>query len=385
MLGMKKRVAVVAAAVAVTLALAACSSGTGSSGGSGSSAKSPYLIGGALSSSGTAAFIGQDALAGANIAVKEINAAGGVKGHPLKAVWLDDQASPAVGVTDFNKLVSQGVKFQLAQVTPVISAIKPLAARNQVLLMNHAGTDPSFADASNYIITNIATANQEAKTLIDYIAKNTKVRTLGVLLQSSATGDAILAALHAATAGTRIKIVATQRYDQSATVFSSQLVALKSAHPDAMYADFFSPQTTVDVLQQAKSMGFSVPVFSDTFFEDASLPGLAGSLINGVTYSDVGFNPNQNAVAKNFQKEWTAAGNKGVPPIYAATAYDAVKLIAYAIGKVGYNPDKARAAITSVTGFKGATGSLSFSTNGQVSMAVQIKKVVNGKFTVVKQ
>src|ERR1700744_3290493 len=224
MLGTKKRIAVVAAAVAVTLALAACSRGPGrSSGGSPPSDKSPYLIGGALSSSGTAAFIGQDALAGANIAIKEINDAGGVKGHPLKAVWLDDQASPAVGVTDYNKLVSQGVKFQLTQVTPVISAIKPLAARDKVLLMNHAGTDPSFADANNYIITNIATANQEAKTLVDYIVKKTKVRTLGVLLQSSATGDAILAALQAAAAGTRVKIVNTQRYDQSATTFSSQL------------------------------------------------------------------------------------------------------------------------------------------------------------------
>jgi branched-chain amino acid transport system substrate-binding protein len=385
MLSVRKRVAVVAVAMASTLALAACSSGTGGGSASASSDKSSYLIGGALSSSGTAAFIGQDALGGANIAIKEINDAGGVKGHPLKAVWLDDQASPSVGVTDFNKLNSEGVKFQLAQVTPVISATKPLAARDKVLLINHAGTDPSFADADNYIITNIATANQEAKTLIAYIVKNTKVRTLGVLLQSSATGDAILAALNAATAGTRVKIVATQRYDQSATTFSSQLVALKSAHPDAMYADFFSPQTTVNVLQQAKSMGFSVPVFSDTFFEDASLPSLAGDLINGVTYSDVGFNPNQNAAAKKFQKEWTAAGNKGVPPIYAATAYDAVKLIAYAIGKVGYDPDKARAAITSLTNFEGATGSLSFSANGQVSMAVQIKKVVDDKFTEVKQ
>jgi branched-chain amino acid transport system substrate-binding protein len=345
---------------------------------------SPYNIGFILASSGEAAFVGQETTQGAQLAINDINKAGGVNGHPLKGTFLDSQLSATVAATDLNKLQSDGVKFLVTQASPVVDALKPLVAEDKILTMNQAATDPSIADAQGYMFTNIANADQEAQALATYMTTTDHIKSVGFLVDDTSIGASAQSALTQQLTKEGVAIRGKQTYEQGATDYRSQLVALQSAHPAAIFMDDTGPSATVAILQQAKALGIHVPFFSNTFFESSTLPSLGGSIINGVTYSYVGFNPTQNSVSEQVQKEWNASGQTGAVPIYAATGYDAVKLEAYAMSKNGYNPTASIKTLSSLKNFQGATGALTFNRQGQVSMPVEIKKVVNEKFVIVK-
>jgi ABC-type branched-subunit amino acid transport system substrate-binding protein len=90
-------------------------------------------------------------------------------------------------------------------------------------------------------------------------------------------------------------------------------------------------------------------------------------------------------VSSHLQTQYARAGDKGVAPIYTATAFDAVGVMAAAMKKVGYNAVAAREQIVKLKGYVGATGSLQFNSAGQVSMPVQIDQVQNDKFVTIQK
>jgi branched-chain amino acid transport system substrate-binding protein len=144
-------------------------------------------------------------------------------------------------------------------------------------------------------------------------------------------------------------------------------------------------QGAANILRQASDLGLKVKFYANTFFEDPSLPGLAGSLANGVVYSHVAFNPTRNAFAKSLQTAWRKSGQTGVVPIYTATAYDAVRLLADALKHVGsYDATKVRDYLLKERDFVGATGGITFTKHGQARMAVQLRTVSNGQFVTIK-
>lgn len=347
--------------------------------------KSPYVIGAIFVLSGPAAFVGQEAEEGMQIAIKDINAKGGINGHPLKAVYLDCGLVATTAVTDLAKLKSEGVKFLVTQASPIVAALKPLVYQDKILTINQAATDPTIADAGEYMFTNIATANTEAKSLVGYIKAKTNVKSIGFLVDSTSIGESAQAGMEKYMKKAGIAVAGTQTYAEGTTDFSSQLVALKAANPDAIFMDDTGPSVTVNILQEAKSLGITVPFFSNTFFNAPTLPSMAGSLINGVTFDEVGFNPHLNAVASRLQTQYHKAGYKGVAPIYTATAFDAVGIMANAMKEVGYNSVAAREKIVTLKNYVGATGLLQFNKAGQVSMPVEIDQVRNDQYVTIEK
>jgi branched-chain amino acid transport system substrate-binding protein len=346
--------------------------------------KSPYKIGAILTFSGPAAFVGEDAIAGMKIAIKNINAAGGIKGHPLQAVYLDDALSATTAVTDLAKIKSEGIKFLVTQASPVVDALKPLVAKDKILTINQAATDPTIANAGAYMFTNIATALTEAQSLVGYM-KTQNVKSVGFLVDSTSIGESAQSSMESYMKKDGIAVNGEETYAQNTTDFSAQLVALQQANPDAIFMDDTGPSTTVDILQQAQALGIKTPFYSNTFFEAPTLPSLAGPLINGVVFDEVGFTPTLNKQSSRLQTEYHAAGNAGVAPIYTATAYDAVYLMAAAMDKAGYSSVAAREALVKLKGFVGATGNLTFNSAGQVSMQVEINKVENDQFVTIQK
>lgn len=373
-----------AAAGVASLVLASC----GSTSGSGSSSSAPgaaggstYPIGFLLTSSGQAAYVGQQAQAGAQIAIDEINAAGGIGGKKISGDFEDTQLTPTLAVSELNKMISVSkTQLFIAQATPVLLAVKPIAKTDKVVIINHAGIDPTIADGPNYMFTSIATADQEGPPLANYIVKTGGDKTIATLTDDSSIGKAAAAAMTSAMQAAGGSVVDEQSFVKgSATDFRAQLIKIKQKNPQGLFIAPNGGQGAANILSQAKETGFTGHIYSNTFFQDPTLPTLAGSNANGVVYSYVGFDPSRDAAAKALQTAW----NKkiaGAVPIYAATSYDAVKLYAAAIGKVGYDATKVRDYILSEKDFQGATGSLVFNAKGQASMPIELNTVKNGAF-----
>jgi branched-chain amino acid transport system substrate-binding protein len=278
-----------------------------------------------------------------------------------------------------------GEKLFVVQATPVVNAVKPLAAQFHVVMINHAAVDPSIANGQNYMFTTIATAAQEAPPLARYMTQVAKVSKMATLTDSSAIGKAATATMSAAFKVYGGKVVDTEKFPTGSTDFKAQLIKIQQSGADAVFMAPNGAQGAANILKQARDLGLNVKFYADTFFEDPALPGLAGSLANGVVYSHVAFNPTRNAFAKSLQAAWAKSGETGVVPIYTATSYDAVLLLADALKHVGsYDATKVRDYLLKEKNFVGATGGITFTKQGQARMAVELKTVSGGKFVKIK-
>jgi branched-chain amino acid transport system substrate-binding protein len=270
----------------------------------------------------------------------------------------------------------------IAEGSSQINAQKPLAARNKIVLVNPAGSDPTIADPSQYTISNIPSSAQEMAALAKYMVDSGSVRKLAILVDSEAIGRRYADRLKSAIkdSNSSIEVVGTETFDQTTTTnFRAQLLRLAAKSPEAIFTNAIGQQAAA-VLNQAKTVdGLSkVQWFENTTFLQSI--GQIGAVANGVVCTNITFNAAASARATSFATAYKAKFNAD-PLLYSATAYDAVYLIAKAIGEVGYDGEKMLKSLTGVTGFDGAMGTLSIGADGQAAIPIAIMKVAAGKPT----
>lgn len=342
----------------------------------------PYRIGLLPTISGASALNGQRMQWGAELAAEEINAAGGVNGHPIELKLEDTQLNPTTAVGLMNKLISiDHVQAFIGQASPVMLALSPVAAENKVVLINHSAVNPLIANAENYTFTNIADAASESQAIVPYVVDQLKLMTAATLTGADDIGRGAADAFKAAYEAKGGTIVAAELFDQQASQdLRPQLLKLRDAHPAAVYST-----NAPNAIKQAEQIGFKTQWLSNVFFESPENLALAGDLANGTVYTFVRFDPDSGAPAKAFLDAYEAkyGGQAGVDPtphIYAATAYDAVKMYAEAFAAVGYDGTAVRDYIRNLKDWEGATGTLNYKPNGAVIMPVALKTVENGAF-----
>jgi branched-chain amino acid transport system substrate-binding protein len=113
-------------------------------------------IGAILPLTGEAAEYGEDAKLGIDLAVEEINAAGGINGKMIQVVYEDSQATPSQGVAAIQKLITVDKVPVIigAMASSVTLAIAPIAEENKVVLLSPASTAPQITEAGDYIFRN---------------------------------------------------------------------------------------------------------------------------------------------------------------------------------------------------------------------------------------
>lgn len=351
-----------------------------------------YKIGLLPTISGAAFLNGKRMLWGAQLARDEINAAGGVNGHPIELLVEDSQLNPTIAVSVMNKMIDvEQAKFFVIMASNVINAVKPLAAENKVVMINHAAVNPTIADAANYVFTNIPDAASEAASITDYAVNNLSIKTAATLTSTDDIGRGAAGAFKSAFEAKGGKIVDAEEYDpNNASDVRPQLLKIRDARPDAIYT---IGAAAANALKEGNSVGIKTQWLSDVFFESADTLTLAGPLAEGAYYSFFEFDPANNSRAKAFydayQQKYQGPDKDPdqdpTPHIYAVTAYDAVYMYAEALKHVGYDGTKVRDYLVSLKDWQGAAGLTSFSSNGAIIVPVGIKTVKNGQFVYVQK
>lgn len=375
------RLGTLAVAGLLAVSVAACgdsedSGGTASGGGGGD-----IPIGFLLTTTGATAVVGQSAEIGARAAIDAINAAGGVDGRKLKGEFEDTQLQPTLAVSQLNQLIHvQNIKAVVAQGSTIINAIKPIAKQQKVILINHVAVDPTIADGPNFTFTTTSTAEQEAAPLTKYMREEIGAQTVATLADDSAIGQSAAKAVKDAFTAAGGQDVGDEKYPVDSTDFRTQLVKIKSNAPDALFMAPIGPQQASNILRQADQLGLDIPIFANNYFENPDLPKLAGPTADGVVYSHAAGLADGSPKGDALQKAWTDAGKEGEPTAQAATAYDAVYLLADAFGEVGDDTSKVRDFLLTGHEFTGALGGLKFDENGQAHVAMDLREVKDGEF-----
>jgi branched-chain amino acid transport system substrate-binding protein len=339
-----------------------------------------YKIGAILPLSGSGANYGKWEKQGVDLAVEEINQAGGINGKKVEIIFEDSKSLPKDGVSAMNKLATVNkVPVVIAGISSVVLACAPVADQYKVVLLNSGGVSPKIRGAGKYVFSNIGDGAVEVKIMAEYAYNYLKFKKLAVLFINAAAGtdSRDIFIKHFKSLGG--EIVAVEGHDQGATDFRAQLTKLRDSKPDAIYLASFTKESAL-ILKQASEMRIKAQWLSYAPFQGQDILTIAGKAAEGVIYTSPAFDPNStDEKMREFQNKYEASYSVK-SELYAATFYDGIKLIAEAIKKGGYSSEGIRKSLMDIKDYPGVSGATTFDADRAVSKPVILKTIKNGQF-----
>jgi branched-chain amino acid transport system substrate-binding protein len=342
-------------------------------------AADPIKIGMVAPLTGPGAESGRYQTQGAKLAADEINKAGGVLGRQLELVIEDDQTTNPGIVLAFSKLAGNAefVAFLGSVRSTQVHAMAPdvLKLGKPVLI---GGTDPALTHMGNpWFIRFRPNDIYSARVIADYGAKVLDKRKWAIVHSTDAFGTNGMKYLVESLKGMGIEPVLIQGYPNNSQDFTPVALAVKQSGADVMgtYMPFETDQGIF--AKQLRQLGVSITwVGSPTTVTNTAMR-LAGPALFG-SYAVADFNKDSSVAAKAFSAKYEAA-YKSAPDNFASWTYDAVHVLARALGEANsLEPEKLRQALLAVKGYVGAEGTYTFDKNGDGLHGYNIVKNNNG-------
>jgi len=371
-----KRITRICAALAVAFAMAPAV------------AQQPIKIVGLVELSGTGATSGTNFDNGVKLAVKEINAAGGILGRKIDYTTSDTQSQPNVAKGLAQKAVDQNAYVVMG---PVFSGsiIVSMAETKRAEIPNFTGGEASSItqQGNPYIFRTSFTQAAAMPKVARYMKDGLKAKTAAVMWVNNDFGkggrDAITKDLEAQG----IKVVADISTDPGQVDFSGAVLKAKQSNADALFI-YTNEEESARALRELRKQGYDKPVVGETTLTSQKVIELAGDAANGAV-AHVGLSadaplPTIKAFDEKFQKEYKYKsdhnGLKGYSAMYV------VKAVTEKIGKFDSKAFAAamKGAKLSAKDYPGILMDVSFDQNGDLDRVSFLSKVVNGKQVIVE-
>jgi branched-chain amino acid transport system substrate-binding protein len=287
-------------------------------------------VGGMFPLTGPSAQIGTLQEEGAQMAIDQINAAGGVHGWKLKLDAVDHKGTAQGGALAMNQLVNlDHVPYVISGFASVLLAAQPIAAQNHVILVNTGGAGSQLVNKP--WLYNIAPNPGLLDPDLASYARNTmRVSKVAMLYSDDAYGHDNAAAFKAAWQKLGGTIVADQTFQLGDSNFTDQLTKIKAVHPDAIFAVSVGDATGLAV-KQARGLGITVP-FLEPLGNAVVTHQVAGNLANGVICANPDVNlKTTDPGARTFIDSFRAKYHINVDAS-EGDAYNGMRLVAQLIG-----------------------------------------------------
>jgi branched-chain amino acid transport system substrate-binding protein len=340
----------------------------------------PITIGVVLPLTGAAAHWGIPPRDGAELAVEQINAAGGVGGRALKVVVEDDRCQPADGAAAFDKIMASANPPAIlgAVCSGVTLAMAPLAEARKTALISPASTSPKVTNAGDFVFRVIPSADLRGRIFAEYLYQQRGLRRIAVLYIDNEGGIGGSNAFKAEFTQLGGAIVFEEKYPQGATDLRAQLTKIKATDADGIMVGSYPPDTIV-VLRQARELGLRQPLFVQTeAVQNPEVLRELGDAANGVHYILAAAATGE--APERFARAYEAKFGKK-PELFAAEGYDVIRLIADAIAANAGKPvsgSDIRDFLYRVRDYAGASGPITFDRYGDVTKPYAIRTIEAG-------
>ena len=342
---------------------AACDSIGGIGGGD-----EPYRIGVMESVTGPGETYGNVAVQAKQLAVDEINAAGGINGRMIELIVEDEKCNAQDAITAYRKLTDvDGVKIILGtSCSGAMLGAAPLAEGEGVVMFSGLATNPDIANAGDYIFR---TAMSDAQVGIDTgnVLWADGVRTLATITEATDYAEGVRRTSVEQFEKRGGQLVGEERYASDVTDFRSQITKLLNANPDGLHVAAQSEFSGGTIVKQARELGYEGPIYSDIVPIGTTALEIAGDAANGMKAITADLDPaNSKAqeVITNFREKYDYV----TLPWYLGSAYDDVYITAECLKQTedDQDADGFRDCMYDVT-WSGAIGNnYSFDENGEV-------------------
>ncbi|MEN6313736.1 MAG: ABC transporter substrate-binding protein [Clostridiaceae bacterium] len=374
---MKKVVNVVLMAVMVLSVLSGC-------GGAASNANE-IKIGINYELSGGVATYGQSSVEGIELAIEQINAAGGINGKKIEAVKYDNKSEAAEATTLATKLMTKDKVIAVLgpATTGRFKATIPVAAKYKVPVASGSATgDDVTVDASGvkeYAFRICFSDSYQGEVMATYALKNLSKKKAVIIMDSSSDYAKGLAASFKTTfeAGGGA-IVAQEAYLKGDTDFNAVITSIKNKDIDTIFIPGYYEEVGL-IIKQARTQGITVPILGADGFDSPELINLAGAkALNDVYFSNHYSSLDKDPAVAQFIKDFKAKYNKE-PDAFNALGYDLVKFLADGIGRAEkLNGESVKDALEATKDFVGVTGSFSIDQNHNAVKAIVVIGLKDG-------
>ena len=242
-----------------------------------------YTIGVMESVTGPGESYGTVMVQAKQMAVDEINAAGGVDGKPLRLIVEDSKCGGDGAITAYNKLTDvDGVKIILGtSCSGAMLGAAPLAEADGVVMLSASATNPDIAEAGDYIFR---TAINDDNLGVD--TGNTMwadgIRTVATMTETTDYAEGVRRTSVAQFENRGGSVVAEERYGSDVTDFRSQLTKLINANPDAIHVAAQSEASGGTIVKQLAELGYEGPIYGESVVSGTQALEIAGDAANGL-------------------------------------------------------------------------------------------------------
>lgn len=352
------------------------------------SAANTVVIGGSGPLTGDYATYGVSVKNGAELAVNEINAAGGVNGVMLKLEFEDDEAGAEEAVSAYNTLMDNGMDVSLGATTSgSCIAVTEEVKKDGLLMLTPSGSQLECTQYDNCFRVCFQDPEQGLYSA-KFIADNSLATNVAILYdKSNDYSVGIHDSFMTKAAEVGLNVVTEQAFtDQSNTDFSVQLQAVKDSGAELLFLPLYA-QECAYILTQAADIDLDVIFFGvdgmDGILEKIGADNIA--LTEDVMLLTPFAADSETEPTKSFTAAYKAAYNM-TPDQFAADSYDAVYAIKAAMEHAeAYDPDaddfneKLIAAMTEIE-ITGTTGTMTWDAEGEPSKEATAVIIKDGAY-----
>lgn len=325
-------------------------------------APQPIVIGATLPLTGELASLGASIRNSIQLAVNEVNAAGGVGGRMLDLKVEDDKCDPALATNAVTKLID--VDRAVAIVGPVCSgatlAAAPIVEKKEVVLISPSATSPDVTTAGDFVFRVVSSDSTRIAKLAEAAYTDMKDKaSFATLYENDDYNLGVRNVFRARMTDLGAKLEIDDSFSKGTADFKTMIAKVK--HLPAIFIAAY-PDATGQFLRQLKEQGYTGKVYAG--FEDLDdkvIKENAKDGLVGVNYAGVSKASGERYDA--YVGAYKAATNED-PKVYGAEGYDAVKVLVMAMQAKGTGGPDIKNGLYGIADYAGASGNITIDPNG---------------------
>ena len=387
---MKKFISIMLVAAMAVTALTGCGSNSGSSS---KKDADKYYIGGIGPTTGETAIYGTAVKNGAQIAVDEINAAGGINGKQIEYRFEDDQNDAEKSVNAYNTLKDWGMQMLVGTTTtaPCIAVAGKTASDNMFQITPSASATDVLSSGNGNVFQVCFTDPNQGIASAQYIAENKLAKKIGIIYDSSDVySSGIEEKFEAEAKDKGLQIVSKAAFTaDSKTDFGTQLQKAKDAGADLLFLPIYYQEASI-ILKQAGTRGYKPKFFGvDGMDGILTVENFDTKLAEDVMLLTPFAADAKDKKVQNFVKTYKEK-YKDTPNQFAADSYDAVYALKAAIEESKATPDMSasdmcdalKGAMTKIKmqGLTAGEDGLTWNESGEVTKSPKAVIIKNGAY-----
>lgn len=355
-------------------------------GNSSDKASNEIVIGEFGSLTGTTATFGISTRNGIDMAIEEVNKAGGLLGKQVRVIVEDDQGKPEEAQTVVTKLItSDQVMAILGEVASSRTlAAAPVAQQSMIPMISPSSTNPRVTEVGDYIFRICFIDPFQGLVMAKFATNTLKVKSVAILRDIKndySVGLADVFANNMKQMGGAI--VADESYSEGDTDFSAQLTSIKARTPQAIFIPGYYTEVGL-IARQARRLGMAMPLLGGDGWDSPRLTDIGGEALNDTYFSNHYSVDDPSPAIQNFVSQYRTKYGE-TPDALAALGFDSANILFDAIRRANSAESvKVRDAIAQTKDYPGVTGKITLDANRNAVKPAVVLRVRDSKLEYVE-